>query len=265
MTRTDGRTHLPRLAGSDTERTPRPLGQTIKADAAKRTFGSLGAGVVWGVLDSGVDADHPHFAASNTLTSAAVANLHRDFTLSSSPRPRRSALTDPYGHGTHVAAIIAGQAPQDNQARRIARSAGGIRRPACSPRTANRPPTVFTVGAEWVMTATSRARRPRRSRWGQRRMPRMSFRRESFTAWTRIPSFARTDLHSAARTATSAIRKCFGRSLPRLGSPVRPMRNERDVDSRATLRSCRGREQVLHYACGLRSAALPSSSSTTSA
>lgn len=93
---------------------------TIKADAARRTFGSLGAGVVWGLLDSGVDADHPHFAANNTLTSAAVANLHRDFTLSSSPRPRRSPLTDPYGHGTHVAGIIAGQAPQDSQALRIA-------------------------------------------------------------------------------------------------------------------------------------------------
>ena len=93
---------------------------TIKADAARRTFGSAGAGVVWGVLDSGIDATHPHFAANKTLTAAAVAKLHRDFTIQSSPDAKPSPLTDAFGHGTHVAGIIAGQAPEDAKLLRIA-------------------------------------------------------------------------------------------------------------------------------------------------
>ena len=60
---------------------------TIKADAAVRTFGCAGAGVVWAVLDSGIDATHPHFAAHDTLTAPAVAKLHRDFTT---PTRRRA-------------------------------------------------------------------------------------------------------------------------------------------------------------------------------
>ncbi len=93
---------------------------TIKADAASRTFGCAGAGVVWGVLDSGIDATHPHFAAHDTLTADAVSKLHRDFTISSSPTAGPTALTDAYGHGTHVAGIIAGHAPLDTNTLRIA-------------------------------------------------------------------------------------------------------------------------------------------------
>jgi subtilisin family serine protease len=93
---------------------------TIKADAAGRTFGCAGAGVVWGVLDSGIDATHPHFAAHDTLTADAVSKLHRDFTISPSPGAGPSPLTDAYGHGTHVAGIIAGHAPLDTNTLRIA-------------------------------------------------------------------------------------------------------------------------------------------------
>lgn len=88
---------------------------TIKADAAARTYGALGDGIVWAVLDSGIDATHPHFACG-TVSDPAVAGLHRDFTgllevagtVSDDPKP---ALTDALGHGTHVAGIIAGLAP----------------------------------------------------------------------------------------------------------------------------------------------------------
>jgi subtilisin family serine protease len=93
---------------------------TIKADAAIRTFGSAGAGVVWAVLDSGIDQTHPHFQTHDTLTASAVAKLHRDFTIPSSPDAKPSPLTDVYGHGTHVAGIIAGQAPADPALLRIA-------------------------------------------------------------------------------------------------------------------------------------------------
>jgi len=93
---------------------------TIKADAAVRTFGGGGAGIVWAVLDSGIDATHPHFSANDTLTASAVTKLHRDFTIPSSPDVKPSPLTDAYGHGTHVAGIIAGHAPVDPANLRIA-------------------------------------------------------------------------------------------------------------------------------------------------
>ena len=112
---------------------------TIKADAASRTFGCAGAGVVWGVLDSGIDATHPHFAAHDTLTADAVSKLHRDFTIPSSPTAGPSPLTDAYGHGTHVAGIIAGHAlwtpkrcgsPTTNRPHKTCRSGRSARLPA---------------------------------------------------------------------------------------------------------------------------------------
>ena len=34
---------------------------TVKADAARAAFAAMGEGIVWGVMDSGIDAAHPHF------------------------------------------------------------------------------------------------------------------------------------------------------------------------------------------------------------
>jgi serine protease AprX len=80
---------------------------TVKADAARRSYDAAGRGVVWAVIDSGIDQKHPHFKYHDTL-GGDVANLHKDFTLPDDPRPG-SALTDGLGHGTHVAGIIAGR------------------------------------------------------------------------------------------------------------------------------------------------------------
>ena len=89
---------------------------TIKSDAAARTYGTSGQGVVWAVIDSGIDKDHPHFAGG-TVTDPAVSRLHCDFTglLTADGKisDPATALTDPFGHGTHVAGIIAGAAPTD--------------------------------------------------------------------------------------------------------------------------------------------------------
>jgi serine protease AprX len=84
---------------------------TVKADAARRSYDAAGRGIVWAVIDSGIDQSHPHFDLYETL-SGDVQNLHRDFTQKGDPQPG-SALSDGLGHGTHVAGIIAGGLPPD--------------------------------------------------------------------------------------------------------------------------------------------------------
>ncbi len=78
---------------------------TIKADAARAAFSAFGADIVWAVMDSGIDKSHPHFMLHQNLKlSGRLAKGHRDFT--SSPG---GPLSDEYGHGTHVAGILAGE------------------------------------------------------------------------------------------------------------------------------------------------------------
>jgi len=75
---------------------------TVKADAAHNSFAAGGAGVVWAVVDSGIDGSHPHFVKHKNLQLTAPLQ-HRDFTGGNAP------LKDVKGHGTHVAGIIAGE------------------------------------------------------------------------------------------------------------------------------------------------------------
>lgn len=77
---------------------------TVKVDAAQRSFTALGEGITWAVMDSGIDADHPHFKAHGNID--RTSSYHADFTgAPTGPAP----LKDDYGHGTHVAGIIAGE------------------------------------------------------------------------------------------------------------------------------------------------------------
>jgi serine protease AprX len=75
---------------------------TVKADAARRSYDAGGTDVTWAVIDSGIDREHPHFRTYETLGGES-AELHKDFTPSG-----QEPLRDEYGHGTHVAGIIAG-------------------------------------------------------------------------------------------------------------------------------------------------------------
>jgi serine protease AprX len=91
---------------------------TVKADAALSSFGATGNAITWAVMDSGIQADHPHFKLHNNID--LHSDMHCDLTdlvstvatgsepsiQSAEPNP---ALLDEYGHGTHVAGIIAGE------------------------------------------------------------------------------------------------------------------------------------------------------------
>ena len=101
---------------------------TVKADAAWRSYDARGRGIVWAVIDSGIDACHPHFSAlelaaegrGEPLPQGLTSQLHRDFSYlvnpdsppdgTAAPAPGQ-ALSDDSGHGTHVAGIIAGCSP----------------------------------------------------------------------------------------------------------------------------------------------------------
>jgi serine protease AprX len=77
--------------------------RTVKANAAHNAFGALGENIVWAVMDSGIDARHPHF------------DLHKNLSLSAPLKDKSLSFTaspwdqDAFGHGTHVAGIIAGE------------------------------------------------------------------------------------------------------------------------------------------------------------
>ena len=75
---------------------------TVKADAAHAAYAAVGKSICWAVLDTGVDARHPHFKEFDNLNSSGLP--HRDFTT-----PGGDAGRDANGHGTHVAGIIAGR------------------------------------------------------------------------------------------------------------------------------------------------------------
>lgn len=97
---------------------------TVKVDAALKSFSATGKNVVWAILDTGIDADHPHFSglelsrekANDPAPRPATGGLHEDFSALVQPSlgdpvAAGSPLTDEDGHGTHVAGIVSGQCP----------------------------------------------------------------------------------------------------------------------------------------------------------
>lgn len=116
---------------------------TVKADAAWRAYDARGHRIVWAIIDSGIDACHPHFSQlelaaegrGEDLPYGLTSNLHRDFSFlvrpdtpaqpiasqdpvgSAGTGAPRSALVDESGHGTHVAGIISGCSPEGSHPR----------------------------------------------------------------------------------------------------------------------------------------------------
>jgi subtilisin family serine protease len=85
---------------------------TVKADAAHRSFSAQGHGIVWAVMDSGIDRNHPHFALHGNLELTGELR-HADFSGTDFSEAGED-VSDSYpedenGHGTHVAGIIAGE------------------------------------------------------------------------------------------------------------------------------------------------------------
>ncbi|GJG86540.1 hypothetical protein tb265_17210 [Gemmatimonadetes bacterium T265] len=99
---------------------------TVNLDAARAAFDALGDGVVWAVIDSGVDGAHPHFQTHGTLAVAAPLRHHSFI----DGETDADALRDDCGHGTHVAGIIAGElaggSPVVTVARRLLESGDAV-------------------------------------------------------------------------------------------------------------------------------------------
>ncbi len=88
---------------------------TTQAFPAHNSYRAFGADVTWAVLDSGIKVNHPHFA------NGTIKQMY-DCTRPSQRRGReplraldanveadRKAIDDRFGHGAHVAGIIAGR------------------------------------------------------------------------------------------------------------------------------------------------------------
>ena len=85
---------------------------TVKADAAQTSFCAHGIDITWAIMDSGIDANHPHFVLHGNVDPASP--LHADFTDTPNvPKGGNAALIDRFGHGTHVAGIVAGEQVAD--------------------------------------------------------------------------------------------------------------------------------------------------------
>lgn len=81
--------------------------QTVQARPANLGYGARGQNIAWAVLDTGIAAGHPHFAAHQNVV-AQWDCTSGDPPQRLTPTDKRFAKLDGNGHGTHVAAIIAG-------------------------------------------------------------------------------------------------------------------------------------------------------------
>ncbi len=87
---------------------------TIQARPANLGYGARGQGIAWAVLDTGIAAAHPHFKAhDNVVAQWDCTGGGKPQRLN--PKDKGFGRLDGNGHGTHVAATIAGglELPRD--------------------------------------------------------------------------------------------------------------------------------------------------------
>ena len=78
----------------------------LRGAVERAKYGATGQGIVWAVVDSGIDQRHPHFRQHDNLSEAYHRDFTADFDASSS---QIEALVDRMGHGTHSAGLIGGE------------------------------------------------------------------------------------------------------------------------------------------------------------
>jgi subtilisin family serine protease len=86
---------------------------TIQARPANLGYGARGQGIAWAVLDTGIAAAHPHFKAHDNVVAQWDCTGGKPQRLN--PGDKGFGRLDGNGHGTHVAATIAGalELPRD--------------------------------------------------------------------------------------------------------------------------------------------------------
>lgn len=84
---------------------------TVQATTANLGYAATGRGIGWAVLDTGIDARHPHFRAHKNVR-AQWDCLEPGEAKPLQEEPDRPRAADGNGHGTHVAAVVAGCAKQ---------------------------------------------------------------------------------------------------------------------------------------------------------
>jgi serine protease AprX len=87
------------------------MSSVIRAAAERERFGATGEGIVWALIDSGIDGSHPHFQRYENLVLEPPLR-HRDLTAPDLDESDQAleALVDAFSHGTHIAGLIAGEA-----------------------------------------------------------------------------------------------------------------------------------------------------------
>jgi subtilisin family serine protease len=97
-------------SGPPTAIAPIALTPVVRSATEREQFGASGQGIIWAVIDSGVNARHPHFQRHRNLELEPPLR-HRDFTDTTldDSASEMEALVDVNGHGTHAAGIIGGE------------------------------------------------------------------------------------------------------------------------------------------------------------